>query len=130
MDAQRMRKAFEAFDSDGSGFISADELRAILSSSTSSRPHGVTDAEVEEIIADFDADGNGEFDYDEFLEAWSSRPETNEAAQAAERAAKKAAREAAKAAKHAEYLKALEVHEANAARLGTLQSTSESIGQL
>lgn len=63
------RRAFEVFDTDGSGAISAGELKALLQ-----RPGGgapLTDDEVAIIIQEFDVNGDGELQYEEFAEMWS-----------------------------------------------------------
>ena len=68
--AQKMstRQAFQIFDKDGSGSLSVSELRAVLQ-----RPGGgaaLTDDEVREIIALWDKDGDGELQYEEFIQMW------------------------------------------------------------
>ena len=62
---QAARTAFDVFDIDGSGALSVDELREILT-----RPGGgaqISDHEVAEIIATFDCNGDGEIDFEEFV---------------------------------------------------------------
>ena len=53
-----LRAAFEVFDQDGSGTISADEMRRVMKSIG----EDLTDAEIEEMIKEADTDGNGSID--------------------------------------------------------------------
>ena len=80
------RQAFNVFDKDGSGSLSVDELRAVLS-----RPGGgaaLTDEEISAIIAEFDANGDGEIQYEEFVTMWE--PKKSSAAAPKEAAGSKA----------------------------------------
>jgi calmodulin len=56
-------KSFKEWDKDGSGKISAGEVRATMTNLGDK----LTDAEVEEMIAQSDTDGDGQIDYDEFI---------------------------------------------------------------
>ena len=58
-----LRAAFEVFDRDGSGTISADEMRHVMKSIGEE----LTDAEIEEMIREADTDGNGSIDCEFFL---------------------------------------------------------------
>ncbi|GAM37849.1 calmodulin [Talaromyces pinophilus] len=58
-----LRAAFEVFDQDGSGTISADEMRRVMKSIGEE----LTDAEIDEMIKEADTDGNGTIDYQEFV---------------------------------------------------------------
>jgi len=65
---ERIQRAFEIFDTDGNGSLSIAELKAVLT-----RPgggHALTDKEVAAIIAEFDANGDGELQIDEFALMW------------------------------------------------------------
>ena len=65
---ERIQRAFELFDTDGNGSLSIAELKAVLT-----RPgggHALTDKEVAAIIAEFDANGDGELQIDEFALMW------------------------------------------------------------
>lgn len=53
-----LRAAFEVFDRDGSGTISAEEMRHVMRSIGEE----LTDAEIEEMIKEADTDGNGSID--------------------------------------------------------------------
>uniref|UniRef100_A0A7S2DPE4 EF-hand domain-containing protein n=1 Tax=Haptolina brevifila TaxID=156173 RepID=A0A7S2DPE4_9EUKA len=64
-DKERIRRAFTIFDTDGSGKLSTNELRAILS--RGSNPM-LSAAEVDEVIAEFAGD-DGELSMDEFAAA-------------------------------------------------------------
>ncbi|TLD27264.1 hypothetical protein PspLS_04927 [Pyricularia sp. CBS 133598] len=66
-DERELLAAFKVFDSDGSGSISPEELRHAL------RPLGYTPAEIDEMIAHADLDGNGSIDYQEFVELMSQK---------------------------------------------------------
>lgn len=57
------RAQFDACDEDGGGTIQNDELKSVLRACGMS----VTDKQVGEMITEFDSDGNGELDFDEFL---------------------------------------------------------------
>ena len=54
---QRYRDAFNMFDKDGSGSLSVEEVKAVLT-----RPGGgvpISDAEAAALIAEFDTNGDG-----------------------------------------------------------------------
>lgn len=58
-----IREAFNVFDKDGSGKISSEELRHIMKS----LGEDLTDEEIQQMIREADANGDGEIDYDEFV---------------------------------------------------------------
>lgn len=65
---KQIRAAFDVFDTDGSGSLSAQELKAVLS-----RPGGgapLTSQEAQDIIDEFDINGDGELQFDEFRAFW------------------------------------------------------------
>ncbi|XP_055637087.1 calmodulin-alpha-like isoform X1 [Toxorhynchites rutilus septentrionalis] len=57
------KEAFKLFDKDGDGTITTMELGAVMRS-LGQRP---TEAELQDIILEIDADGNGTVDFSEFL---------------------------------------------------------------
>lgn len=57
------REAFQAFDKDGSGFITTKELGTVMRS----LGQNLTESEVREIIDEVDEDKNGTIDFHEFL---------------------------------------------------------------
>lgn len=61
-----MRKIFDSFDTDKSGFIDSAELAAV------SKELGRTmdDAELEECLKDLDQNKDGKISYDEFSRWW------------------------------------------------------------
>ena len=64
-----VQAAFKLFDRDGSGSLSALELKAVLK-----RPGGgapLSDEEIGSIISEFDVNGDGELQYSEFESFWA-----------------------------------------------------------
>ena len=57
---ENIEAAFKAFDRDGSGTITSDEIRTVLGS------HNVTSEVWDNILSEVDQDGNGEIDLSEF----------------------------------------------------------------
>jgi len=56
----RLKLAFSVFDEDGSGQITANELRSVMSQ------FGLTDKELDEIVKEVDHDGDASIDFEEF----------------------------------------------------------------
>ena len=65
----RLREALKVFDNkDGSGFISASELREVMTG----LGEELTEMEVDEMIAEADVDGDGQINYEEFVKMMMS----------------------------------------------------------
>jgi len=74
MDPQSLRSAFALFDKDGSGALSHDELVEILRLPGDSAFNAVQAGRAaNKIITDFDANGDGVLQFEEFVAWWSSR---------------------------------------------------------
>ena len=67
--AEEIKEAFKVFDKDGNGFISAAELRHIMTN----LGEKLTDEEVDEMIREADVDGDGQINYDEFVDMMMSK---------------------------------------------------------
>ncbi|KAJ2820395.1 hypothetical protein FBU31_005240, partial [Coemansia sp. 'formosensis'] len=66
-------EAFALFDKDGDGTITAVELGAVLKSAG----QNPSDAELQDMINEMDADGNGTIDFEEFLTLMQSHSSAN-----------------------------------------------------
>ncbi|WAR18963.1 CALM-like protein [Mya arenaria] len=66
---EEIREAFRVFDKDGNGFISAAELRHVMTN----LGEKLTDEEVDEMIREADIDGDGQVNYDEFVKMMTSK---------------------------------------------------------
>ena len=64
-----IKAAFRVFDTDGSGTISSDELKAILTRPVPGQAPLLTAAKVDEIISRFDTNGDGVLSLEEFAQA-------------------------------------------------------------
>jgi hypothetical protein len=67
-ELHRIMRAFEKFDTNGNGSLSIAELKAVLKRPGGGRP--LTDEDVAEIIADYDVNGDGELQLNEFALMW------------------------------------------------------------
>ena len=66
---QMYREAFKQFDRNGDGTISTKELGVVMRT----LGQNPTEAELADLIAEIDQDGNGEIDFDEFLHLVSKK---------------------------------------------------------
>ncbi|KAI8597479.1 putative calmodulin [Dissophora ornata] len=66
---EEIKEAFKVFDKDGNGFISAAELRHVLTN----LGERLTDSEVDEMIHEADVDGDGQINYEEFVRMMMSK---------------------------------------------------------
>jgi len=64
-----IRESFRVFDKDGNGFISAAELRHVMTT----LGEKLSEEEVEEMIREADVDGDGQINYDEFVKMMVSK---------------------------------------------------------
>merc|ERR1711933_625937 len=60
---EELIEAFKVFDRDGNGFISAAEVRHVMTN----LGEKLTDEEVDEMIREADVDGDGQINYEEFV---------------------------------------------------------------
>jgi len=67
---EEIKEAFKVFDKDGNGFISAAELRHVMTN----LGEKLSDNEVDEMIREADVDGDGQINYDEFVKVSSCHP--------------------------------------------------------
>jgi len=66
---EELKEAFKVFDKDNNGYISAAELRHVMTN----LGEKLTDEEVEEMIKEADTDGDGQVNYDEFVKMMMSK---------------------------------------------------------
>lgn len=66
---EEIREAFRVFDKDGNGFISAAELRHVMTN----LGEKLTDEEVDEMIREADIDGDGQVNYEGEWFGWGVR---------------------------------------------------------
>ena len=71
------RKIFENFDKDGSGTLSIDELKKVIRHpkviAAFQLPNSMTHEEIDEFVQEIDENGDGEIDYDEFIQIISAK---------------------------------------------------------
>ena len=63
-EVEELRQAFDLFDTDGSGMIDPKELRAAMQS----LGFETKNQTIYQMIQDIDKDGDGDVDFDEFLD--------------------------------------------------------------
>merc|ERR1711945_45878 len=66
---EELKEAFRVFDKDGNGFISAAELRHIMTN----LGEKLTDEEVDEMLREADIDGDGQINYEEFVKVMMAK---------------------------------------------------------
>ncbi|KAG7262349.1 hypothetical protein CRUP_034331 [Coryphaenoides rupestris] len=66
---EEIREAFRVFDKDGNGYISAAELRHVMTN----LGEKLTDEEVDEMIREADIDGDGQVNYEEFVQMMTAK---------------------------------------------------------
>merc|ERR1712103_5077 len=66
---EELIEAFKVFDRDGNGFISAAELRHIMTK----LGEKLTDEEVDEMIREADICGDGQINYEEFVKVMMAK---------------------------------------------------------
>jgi len=70
---ERLRFLFDAYDTDGSGTLTPDEVFNIFKASLSSKGEAVSTEEIRAMVAEcyrqIDTDGDGEINYEEFKTA-------------------------------------------------------------
>ncbi|XP_074572204.1 calmodulin-5/6/7/8-like isoform X2 [Curcuma longa] len=66
---EELKAAFRVFDKDQNGFISAEELRIVMSSFGEK----LTDQEIDDMIREADVDGDGQINYDEFVKVMMTK---------------------------------------------------------
>jgi Kef-type K+ transport system membrane component KefB/voltage-gated potassium channel Kch len=71
-DDKIIRRAFQSFDEDGSGSISADELQQVLTKPGQSNVK-LSYEEVVSVIERFDEDGDGSLQFEEFASLWTAK---------------------------------------------------------
>lgn len=67
---EEIEEAFKVFDKDGNGYISAAELRHVMTS----LGEKLSEEEVDEMIREADVDGDGQINYQEFVKMMVSDP--------------------------------------------------------
>ena len=63
---EEVMDAFRAYDMDGDGFITVDELRAV----TEAMGDSITDEELQDMMREADLDGDNRINYAEFTKVW------------------------------------------------------------
>lgn len=66
---EEIREAFKVFDKDGNGFISAADLRHIMTN----LGEKLTDEEVDEMLAEADPHRQGQINYEEFVKVMMAK---------------------------------------------------------
>ena len=72
------KRAFEIFDKDKSGKISAQELDKLILELSNNDP---TDEELQQLMKEFDSDGDGNVEFQEFVRVMAIKAENERIAQ-------------------------------------------------
>ena len=72
------KRAFEIFDKDKSGKISAQELDKLILELSNNDP---TDEELQQLMKEFDSDGDGNVEFQEFVRVMAKKAENERIAQ-------------------------------------------------
>ena len=64
--SDELRAVFREFDKDGNGVISIDEAREAF------RNLAFNEDEIENLVRAYDANGDGELQYEEFVKLWNA----------------------------------------------------------
>ena len=67
-EEQDIIEVFKVFDNDGNGYITAAELRHVMTN----LEEKLTDEEIDEMINEADIDGDGQINYEEFVKMMMS----------------------------------------------------------
>jgi hypothetical protein len=70
-EKNKLLKCFKLFDKNKDGKIDASELKALLTRVGTQDTRALSEKDAQELIDDFDADGDGSFSIDEICNAWS-----------------------------------------------------------
>ncbi|OEL35686.1 Calmodulin-related protein, partial [Dichanthelium oligosanthes] len=82
---EELKEAFRVFDKDQNGFISAAELRHVMTN----LGERLSDAEVDEMVREADVDGDGHINYDEFVKVMMAKRRNKRTEEKAVRGKKK-----------------------------------------
>ena len=69
----QIKQLFKAFDTDGDGVLSADELKQLWNIATTSNTKQISDEQMNEMIKAIDTNGDGQIDYEEFVKLMLSQ---------------------------------------------------------
>jgi len=73
-DEHKLRETFNKFDTDGSGYIEAGELRAAIKAALETCEADISEEKIEEyaekVMAAVDTSGDGKISFEEFSEAF------------------------------------------------------------
>uniref|UniRef100_A0A8C0NPF4 EF-hand calcium-binding domain-containing protein 11 n=1 Tax=Canis lupus familiaris TaxID=9615 RepID=A0A8C0NPF4_CANLF len=67
------KEAFSLFDKDGDGTITTKELGTVMRSLVQNPTEKLTDEEVDEMIREADIDGDGQVNYEDFVQMMTAK---------------------------------------------------------